>query len=192
MASRLLPQAEDAPSTDAARVVICLSSYGRFSKLSCNERPVGRGLTFVPGNVETRIRTITARHSLLPTSQTGIPMGAPCGLLSLAGEIPGFHVPLQKSAGLGACCRPGGVSVTRAQKLKTLPTSSTFWFKRVNPLRLSYITIFRRRFRYLHHTSYLALTRFWGYQEGPPLAIKPPHSDTVLRYIVRAALDSCP
>jgi len=26
-----------------------------------------------------------------------------------------------------------------------------------------------------------------GYQEGPPLAIEPPHSDTVLRYIVRAA-----
>ncbi len=107
-------------------------------------------------------------------------------------QVPGFHVPLQKYAGLGACCRPGGVSVTSAQKLRTLPTSSTFWFKRLHPLRLSYITIFRRRFRYLHHTSYLALTRFWGYQEGPPLAIKPPHRDTVLRYIVRAALDSCP
>ncbi len=192
MASHLLPQAEDAPSTDAVRVVICLSSCRRFVKLSCDERPVGRGLTFVPGNVETRIHAITARHSLLPTSQTGIPMGSPYGLLSLAGEIPGFHVPLQKSAGLGACCRPGGVLVTIAQKLTTLPTSSTFWFKRVNPLRLLMMTIFRRRFRYLHHTSYLALTRFWGYQEGPPLAIKPPHSNTVLRYIVRAALDSCP
>ncbi len=142
MVSQWLPQDEDAPSTDTARVVICLSSYGRFSKLSCNERPVGRGLTFVPGNVETRIRTITARHSLFPTSQAGIPMGAPCGSLSRAGEIPGFHVPLQKSAGLGACCRPGGVSVTRAQKLTTLPTSSTFWFKRVNPLRLFDMTIF--------------------------------------------------
>ncbi len=142
MASHLLPQAEDAPSTDSVRVVICLPSYGRFSKLSCDERPVGRGLTFVPGDVETRIRAITTRRSLLPTSQAGTPMGSPCGSLSLAGEVPGFHVPLQKSAGLGACCRPGGISVTRAQKLRTLPTSSTFWFKRFNTLRLFDMTIF--------------------------------------------------
>ncbi len=141
-ASHSLPLAEDAPSTEASRVVICLSSCRRFVKLSCDERPVGRGLTFVPGDVETRIHAITAWHSLLPTSQTGTPIGSPCGLLSLAGEIPGFHVPLQKSAGLGACCRPGGVSVTRAQKLRTLPTSSTFWFKRLNPLRLFEMTIF--------------------------------------------------
>jgi hypothetical protein len=127
----------------------------------------------VPGGVYTRIRAITARPSLLPTSQTGIPMGSPYGALSFAGEIPGFHVPLQKSAGLGACCRPGGVWVTRAQKLRTLPASSTFWFKRINPLRLSSITIFRRRFRSLHHTSYLALTRGGVPRRGRLLRLSP-------------------
>ena len=123
--------------------------------------------------VASPIRAITARRSLLPTSQAGLPIGSPYGALSLLGEIPGFHVPLPESAGLGACCRPGGVLATRAQKLRTLPPSSTFWFKRVNPLRLSYITIFKRRFRYLPHTSSLALTRCGVTRRGRLLHLSP-------------------
>jgi hypothetical protein len=69
-------------------------------------------------------------------------MGLPYGSLSLSGGIPGFHVPLPKSAGLGACCRPGGLMATRAQKLMTLPTSIPVWVKRFNHFRLAYMTIF--------------------------------------------------
>jgi hypothetical protein len=64
----------------------------RFHILSCDVRPVGRGLTFVPGDVPTRIRSITIRHSLLPTSQTHTARNRPCGLSSPKGAIRGFHV----------------------------------------------------------------------------------------------------
>ncbi len=105
---------EEAPIDGFVIVVICFSSCWRFYKLSCDERPVGRGLTFVPGDVQTRIHTITAWHSLLPTSQAGTPIGSSCDSLSLAGGVPGFHVPLKKYAGLGACCRPGDLLATKA------------------------------------------------------------------------------
>ena len=65
----------------------------RFHRLSCEVRPVGRGLTFVAGDIPTRIWSITLRHSLLPTSQTRAAKDRPCGLLSPEGAIRGFHVP---------------------------------------------------------------------------------------------------
>ena len=106
------------PINGFAAVAICLPPLRWFSKLSCRDRPVGRGLTFVPGDVQTRIRLITRRHSLLPTSQARTPIGSPHGSLSLASEggIQGFHVPFLKYAGLGACCRPGSLWVTRRQR----------------------------------------------------------------------------
>ena len=109
---------EGAPINGRAVVAICLPSCWQFFMLSRNEAPVGRGLTFVPGNVKTRIRLITRRHSLLPTSQTCTPMGSPHDSLSLASEggIRGFHVPFLKCAGLGACCRPGSLWVTRRHR----------------------------------------------------------------------------
>jgi hypothetical protein len=83
-----------------APVVICFSSCRRFSILSCDERPVGRGRTFVPGDV-TRIHAVMAWPSLLPTSQTRTAMGEPNGTLSQPrlGAIRGFHVPFEKYAG---------------------------------------------------------------------------------------------
>src|SRR4051812_35905070 len=85
-----------------------LSPFKVFSTLSRKEAPVGRGLTFVSGNVETRIRFITKRHSLFPTSQARTFIRSPCGSPSLAGE----DTRLPRSApevcaGLGTCCRPG-------------------------------------------------------------------------------------
>jgi hypothetical protein len=82
----------DAPSIGLAAVVICFPPRSRFHILSCDVRPVGRGLTFVPGDVPTRIRTVTVRHSLLPTSQTRTAKDRPYGLLSPKGAIRGFHV----------------------------------------------------------------------------------------------------
>jgi hypothetical protein len=67
-----------------------LSPFKVFSIRSRKEAPVGRGLTFVPGNVETRIRPITGRRSLLPTSQARTSIRSPCGSPSLAGEDTGL------------------------------------------------------------------------------------------------------
>ena len=44
--------------------------HERFSKLSRDVPPIGRGPTFVSGNVKICIRAITARHSLLPISHS--------------------------------------------------------------------------------------------------------------------------
>lgn len=73
-----------------------LSLIERFCKLSCDARPSGRGPTFVSGNLKTRIRAITARHSLFPESKTRTAIGAPHGTLSPKGAIRGCHVPLEK------------------------------------------------------------------------------------------------
>jgi len=83
----------------------------------------------VPGDVKTRIHAVTARPSLLPTSQTRTAMGGPDGTLSQPrlGAIRGFHVPFEKYAGLGAGYRPGSVWTTRTQTIDVLPASNTFW-----------------------------------------------------------------
>jgi hypothetical protein len=109
MASQL-GAVEDAPSDSTAALVICLSSFKRFSRLSRDERPVGRRPTCVSGNVQTRIRPVTGRPSLLPTSQTRSAMGAPHGALSRPEGRTRYGVSTfryEKYAGLGVCYRPG-------------------------------------------------------------------------------------
>ena len=92
----------------------------QFFMFSRTEAPVGRRLTVVPGDVKTRIRLITRRLSLVPTSRARTPMGSPYGALSLASEggIQGFHVSLLKYAGLGACCR---LAITRLVARQKFP-----------------------------------------------------------------------
>ncbi len=57
---------------------------------------MGRGLPFGPGDVATRIRPITGRHSLLPASYSRISNSVPYGFtcsIHTGAEIRGFHVP---------------------------------------------------------------------------------------------------
>ena len=56
-------------------IVHLLSYLKRFSRLSCNEPPIGRQPSFESSNVETRIHPITERHLLLLASQTRIFIG---------------------------------------------------------------------------------------------------------------------
>jgi hypothetical protein len=98
-----------------------------FSILSREKAPVGRGLTFVPGNVETRIRPITGRHSLLPTSQARTSISSPCGSPSLAGEDTGLpRSAPEVCAGLGTCCRPGSAVDHEVAPLNPPPASVPF------------------------------------------------------------------
>ncbi len=57
-------------------------SHYRFSKFSRKEAPDGRGRTFVPDDISIRIRPITRRPLLFPSSQTRSPVGSPRGSLS--------------------------------------------------------------------------------------------------------------
>ena len=91
-----LEHGEDAP-INVAVVVICFSSSERFDKFSRAVRPVGRGLTFVPGDIQTRIRAITARPSLFPTSQARTAVGRTLRpAFPRRGAIRGFRVPHQE------------------------------------------------------------------------------------------------
>ncbi len=76
----------------------------------------------------------------------------------MPGAIRGFHVPLKKYAGLGACYRPRSMWTTRTQSINVLPASDTIWSS-VTTTSACYIHGLYHRFRYLHLTSYLALTQ---------------------------------
>ena len=72
---------------------------------------------------------------------------------------------------------------------QSMASHNTFWFKRINHFRFT-LTIFITDLDTFHRTGYLALTRLWlpggyAYRDLYP-------AQTVLRYIVRAALYSCP
>ena len=98
-----------------------------FSIRSRKKAPVGRRLTFVPGNLETRIRPITGRPSLLPTSQTRTFIRSPYGSPSLAGKDTGFpRSAPEVSAGLGTCCRPGSAVDHEVAPLNPPPASVPF------------------------------------------------------------------
>jgi len=105
---------------------------------------VGRGLPFGPGDVATRIRPITGRHSLLPASYSRISDSAPCGFT--CPNVPGrkygvstFHVSDNCMDDLGPFCTPAALyprrgTVTSPDRLRT------FWFKPVSPFGLLLLT----------------------------------------------------
>ena len=149
----------------------------------------------MPGDVQTRIRAITARHSLLPTSQARTTIGVPCSMLSrrMPGAIRGFHVSLVKYAGLGARYRPGDMWTTATQTLDVAPASNTFW----SSASTTCACLYSRSLSQIQIPSPFQLSSthpVCGYQEGTRLTSCAPHgqSGTALRYIVRAALYSCP
>jgi hypothetical protein len=117
------------------------------------ERPVGRQRTFVLG-YRTRIRPITGRHSLLPTSHARTPIGSPCGSLSPeGGSVRGFQVPLVECIGLGACCRPGGNGPRRPTTQRDIPPPVPFGSSLSTPLACSTSRPLRR-FTYVHLADY--------------------------------------
>ena len=184
---------EDAPSHSKAALVICFSSLQRFSRLSRDERPVGRGPTFVSGNVQTRIRPITGRPSLFPTSQTRTAIGVPHGTLSQPEGQKRYGVSTfrsKKYAGLGACYRPGGHG-SRARSNKTLlPPPIPFG----SSVSATFACLHLRSLSQIQIPSPYRLS-----STHPAVWLPGGHASrdlypaqTVLRFIVRAALYSCP
>lgn len=84
---------EDAPIIGSTVVVICFSSSSRFHKFSCEVRPVGRRLTFVPGDSHRY-----PDHYSLAFAFSDLPIPPRHGLASQSavpqwGARRGFHVP---------------------------------------------------------------------------------------------------
>jgi hypothetical protein len=131
----------------------------RFHILSCEVRPIGRGLTFVPSNVATRIRTITIRRSLLPKSQTRIAKDQPCGLPSPRGAIRGFHVPTVQVRQRRCLLSTG--RVVGHESILTNCSSHLHYLlvQACQPFALVGVNGLYRRFTSVHHTDYLALIR---------------------------------
>jgi hypothetical protein len=82
----------------------------RLATVSGDARPDGRQPAFAPGDVargSTPIHPMTGWPSLLPSSHARTPLGLPCGLLSLAGDVRGSPVPSPSHTnGGGALCPP--------------------------------------------------------------------------------------
>ncbi len=85
---------------------------------------VGRQLPFGPGDVATRIRPITGRHSLFPASYSRTSNSVPCGFTcpNAPGRKYGVSTfRLQKYVGLGACSRPEDMWITKAYLKDAVP-----------------------------------------------------------------------
>ena len=128
------PEPEGAHA-DLTAASICFPPSNRFHKLSRNEAPDGRQLRFRPDHVSTRIQTITARHSLLPSSQSRISISSPRGSPALRAAIRGSHVPRRYQSHLGPACTP----VAQHLRWRTLDPPSwplTFWSKPLSTIWL--------------------------------------------------------
>ena len=105
---------------------------------------MGRQLPFGPGDVSTRIRPITGRHSLLPASYSrtsnNVPYGFACSdTLERKYGVSTFHVSDNFMGDLGPFCTPAALcprrdTVTSPDRLRT------FWFKPVSLFGLLLLT----------------------------------------------------
>ena len=131
--------------------------------------------------------------SLLPTSQARTrhrrTLRSRCPARR-AGAIRGFHVPLREVRRVRCLLSTGRPWTTRTQSSTFLPPPTPFLVQASQPLSLVYTYDLYHRFRYLHPTGYLALTQLRLPGGHASRDLYP--AQTVLRYIVRAALDSCP
>ena len=148
----------------------------RIYPLSCQERPVGRRLTFVPGNVETRIHPITGRPSLLPTSQARTSHRSPCGSPALTGGDTGLpRSASEVFAGLGTCCRPGSTVDHEVAPLNPPPAPVPFGLSLSATLARRPLTVVAQVYMCLpyplpsHHPA-------CGCQEDRSLTVPIPHA----------------
>lgn len=153
-----------------------LSPFKVISIRSRKEAPVGRGLTFVPGNLETRIRPITERHSLLPTSQARTSISSPYGSPSLTGRDTGLpRSAPEVCAGLGTCCRPGSSVDHEVAPLNPPPTPIPFGSSLSATLARSRLTVVAQVHMCLPYPlpSHCPAC---GCQESRSLAVPAPHA----------------
>ncbi len=101
---------------------------------------LSRGVMLPRGS--TPIRPITGRRSLLPPSPTRTPIGSPCGLLSLAGGVWAYHVPLDCPDSVGAACPPVPVMAVAGETGYPSTGSRPFWVKPVSIFGLFVFTAF--------------------------------------------------
>ncbi|HAU1592486.1 TPA: hypothetical protein JBI74_09455 [Legionella pneumophila] len=145
--------ASGAPDNELS--VICFPHFYKFCKFFRNERPIGRGLLFRPGDIETRIQLITNWPSLFPISQAYTSIGSLCRLLSSYEEkyrVSKFRC--SSNAGLGVCSRPESFVIVWGSC--DFPSYLSYLLvQAIQPIALVASYDLYHRFTYVHHTSYL-------------------------------------
>jgi hypothetical protein len=126
----------------------------RFFRRSRTGTPQGSLLAFAPGNVTTRIRPITGRHSLFPT-----PIPAP-PLVSLTTFLPSFREERYGLTtfhkvdrdGLGALCPPVALGVHDGVLARPRTSYGAFRQQASQHLWLAAFNDVYREFTCVHHT----------------------------------------
>jgi hypothetical protein len=130
----------------------------------------------VPGNVETRIRPITGRRSLLPTSQARTLYRSPCGSPALAGEDTGLpRSASEVSAGLGTLLSTGKPVDHEVAPLNPPSRLRTFWSELVSHFSSPPLTVVAQVHMCLPYPlpSHCPVC---GYQEDRSLTVPIPHA----------------
>jgi hypothetical protein len=139
---------ESAPVSVATAVICLLSSGGWPRSLVMQDQmdvsPLSRGVMLPVG--ATPIYPITGWRSLLPSSPARTSIGSPCGSLSLAGDVRGYHVPSQSQTnGLGALCPPVALLPMTRKRGVLVPATVPFWLKPSSTFGLFSVTMFIER-----------------------------------------------
>ena len=120
-----------------------LSFFRRFH----SGTPDGRQLPFGSGNLETRIRAITERHSLLPSSQLRISNSVPygCACPNCSGRRYGISTfRVFDNEYLRSTLSTGGIVVRVGSRWRDPNHPRTFWSKPLSPFGLFAITAITR------------------------------------------------
>jgi len=143
-------------TSSVATAVICfLSSGGWPNSLVMQDQmdvsQLSRGVMLPVG--ATPLHPITGWPSLLPSSSSRTSIGSPCGSLSPAGDVRGYHVPSQSHTnGLGALCPP--VACTAHDKERGSPCTrySALLAQACQHLWLVFFDDVYRAFTWVRHT----------------------------------------
>lgn len=100
----------------------------------------------MPGNISTHIRIVTARHSLLLTSQFRSAIGQSCDVLSQhkLGAIRGFHVPHDLHEWVRFFLFAGSTTSVMWDAPPHMPGYIPFWSKPVSTFGFLFLTTFIR------------------------------------------------
>src|SRR5262244_1226920 len=136
---------ESAPVSVATAVICLFSSRGWPNSLVMQDQmdvsALSRGV-MLRGR-STPIHPITGWRSLLPSSPSRTSIGLPCGLLSLAGDVRGCHVPSQSQTnGVGALCPPVALLPMTRKRGLLVPATVPFWLKPASTFGLFSVTMF--------------------------------------------------
>jgi len=161
---RTVIRRESAPVSVATAVICLLSSGGWPNSLVMQDQmdvsTLSRRVMSPVGS--TLIHSITEWPSLLPSSPSRTSIGLPYGLLSLTGDVRGYHVPSQSHTdGLGALCPPVACDAHDKEARSPCTRSSALLAQAFQHLWLVFCDDVYRAFTWVRHTIHPRPSPSW-------------------------------